>query len=124
MRPMSNVRMKTITSMFSGLALCFGLLSSPLVQAKKDLFAQEPGSQSSVPAQQLITPPSEPIEEPEPRLTPSEAATVAQRHTDGQVMNVRKLKEDEKTLYGVKVLQKNGRMSTVNVDANSGNVVE
>jgi len=117
----SKMNMKQRAHVFSLLVALTGTLLAPFAFAKKDLFAKDPGSQSSVPAQQLITPPQE---EPEPKLTPSDAASVAQRHTDGQVMNVRKLKEDEKTLYGVKVLQKNGRMSTVNVDANSGTVVE
>jgi uncharacterized membrane protein YkoI len=59
-----------------------------------------------------------------PAISPTEAAQRAQLHAEGQVMNVRTFQEDDKTLYGVKLLQKNGRMKTVNVDANSGEIVE
>lgn len=117
-----RTKMKFNATTLGLFSLIAGLACSPAALAKKDLFAKDPGSQAAAPAQQLISPPA--TEEPEPKLTPSDAASVAQRHTDGQVMNVRKVKEEEKTLYGVKVLQKNGRMSTVNVDANNGNIVE
>lgn len=115
--------MKHTATFYGTFILTIGLSLSANALAKKDLFAKDPGSQAPVPAQQLISAPTE-QEEPEPKLSPSDAASVAQRHTEGQVMNVKKVKEEEKTLYGVKVLQKNGRMSTVNVDANSGNIVE
>lgn len=64
------------------------------------------------------------VEMAPPAISPTEAAQRAQLHTEGQVMNVRTFQEDNKTLYGVKLLQKNGRMKTVNVDANSGEIVE
>jgi len=39
-------------------------------------------------------------------------------------MNVRKYKDEDKTRYAVKLLQKNGRMKTVTLDANSGELIE
>ena len=106
------------------------ILSTPLALAKKDshppkdLFADPAGQQSSSAVQELVSPPAEEDTEVEPAISPVDAAQRAQSHVDGQVMNVRKFREESKTLYGVKLLQKNGRMKTINVDANSGVIVE
>ena len=106
------------------------ILSTPLALAKKDshppkdLFADPAGQQSSSAVQELVSPPVEEDTEVEPAISPVDAAQRAQSHVDGQVMNVRKFREESKTLYGVKLLQKNGRMKTINVDANSGVIVE
>lgn len=59
-----------------------------------------------------------------PLISATEAAQKAQKATDGQVMNVRKYQDEDKTRYAVKLLQKNGRMKTVNIDAVTGDVVE
>ncbi len=72
----------------------------------------------------MIDPPEEEDDTLEPTLSPTDAALRAQRHVDGKVMNVRRFAEENKTLYGVKLLQKNGRIKTVTVDANSGAILE
>ena len=105
------------------------IFSVPIASAKKDpapkdLFAEDPAAHHSSPTQELISAPPEEDEEIEPAISPIDAAQRAQSRVDGQVMNVRKFKDDSKTLYGVKLLQKNGRMKTVNVDANNGNIIE
>ncbi|RYZ99432.1 MAG: hypothetical protein EOO68_12490 [Moraxellaceae bacterium] len=105
------------------------IFSAPLTFAKKDaapkdLFAEDPATHHSSSAQELVNAPEEESEEVEPAISPVDAAQRAQSRVDGQVMNVRKFKDDSKTLYGVKLLQKNGRMKTVNVDANNGNIIE
>ncbi|MES2672715.1 MAG: hypothetical protein V4660_00675 [Pseudomonadota bacterium] len=92
--------------------------------AEKDLFSNEPGPQHPLPAQEMIDPPEEEDDTLEPTLSPTDAALRAQRHVDGKVMNVRRFAEENKTLYGVKLLQKNGRIKTVTVDANSGAILE
>lgn len=90
--------------------------------AAKDLFNTTESSKSA-PAQQMISAPAEEIDI-EPALSSTDAAVRAQQHIDGKVMNVRKMEDENKTLYGVKVLQKNGRVRTINVDANSGEIIE
>ncbi len=72
----------------------------------------------------MLAPPPEYIEEAEPAISATDAALRAQRHVSGKVMNVRQFQDENKVLYGVKVLQKNGRMKTINVDANNGTIVE
>ena len=99
-------------------------LSAHHAFAKKDLFADEPSAQQSQPVQQMIASPSDEDDIAEPAISATDAALRAQQRMEGKVMNVRQYQDDHKTLYGVKVLQKNGRMSTVNVDANSGEIVE
>ncbi len=100
------------------------LVSAHQVFAERDLFENEPSVQQPLPAQAMIPEPSADEEIQEPAVSPTDAALRAQQHVDGKVMNVRKFQDENKTLYGVKVLQKNGRMKTVNVDANSGDILE
>jgi hypothetical protein len=92
--------------------------------AKKDLFSNEPGPQQPLPAQEMINQSQEEDDTLEPALSPTDAALRAQQHVDGKVMNVRRFAEESKTFYGVKVLQKNGRIKTVTVDADSGAILE
>lgn len=119
-----------IQSLIKSALLTALIFSTPLALAKKDahpskdLFAEPAGQQASSSAQELVSPPIEEDSEVEPAISPVDAAQRAQSHVDGQVMNVRKFQEESKTLYGVKLLQKNGRMKTVNVDANSGVIIE
>ena len=40
------------------------------------------------------------------------------------MINVRKYNEDDKPRYAVKLLQKNGRMKTINLDAVNGTLIE
>jgi uncharacterized membrane protein YkoI len=92
--------------------------------ADKDLFKDDPAGKQDAPAQQMIGDPSEYEEIAEPAISSSDAALLAQQHAGGKVMNVRQFQDDNKILYGVKVLQKNGRMKTINIDANNGSIVE
>jgi uncharacterized membrane protein YkoI len=108
-------------------------LKSPLESIKKSLPGRDSEKKHAAAAQQSPAVQTEVATEAEipvetvvapPAISPTEAAQRAQLHAEGQVMNVRTFQEDDKTLYGVKLLQKNGRMKTVNIDANSGEIVE
>lgn len=57
-------------------------------------------------------------------ISATEAAQRAQTFAEGQVINVRKYSEDDKPRYAVKLLQKNGRMKTINLDAVNGALIE
>jgi hypothetical protein len=92
--------------------------------AEKNLFSNEPKPQQPLPAQEMINQESDEDDTVEPAISPTDAALLAQQYVDGKVMNVRKFTEENKTLYGVKVLQKNGRIRTVTVDADSGAILE
>lgn len=92
--------------------------------AKKDLFSSEPTSSKTAPAQEMISAPADDTDMEEPAISATDAALRAQQHVEGKVMNVRQFQDENKTLYGVKVLQKNGRIKTINVDANNGSIVE
>jgi len=92
--------------------------------AKKDLFSSEPTSSQATPAQEMIASPADDADIEEPAISATDAALRAQQHVEGKVMNVRQFQDENKTLYGVKVLQKNGRIKTINIDANNGTVVE
>ncbi len=116
----------------SGLEKQWNRLKKNLNKAKKDLFGNEPATSKPVhPAPALIQEPnssgassSSSSQDNRPQISATEAAQRAQRTTEGQVMNVRKVRDDDRTLYNVNLLQKNGRMKTVNIDAYSGEVVE
>lgn len=116
----------------SGLEKQWNRLKKNLNKAKKDLFGSEPNTTKPVrPAPALVQEPnsgeassSNSSQDNRPQISATEAAQRAQRTTEGQVMNVRKVRNDDKTLYNVNLLQKNGRMKTVNIDAYSGDIVE
>jgi uncharacterized membrane protein YkoI len=116
----------------SGLEKQWNRLKKNLGKAKKDLFGSEPAaSKPTHPAPALIQEPSSSdaassssSQDNRPQISATEAAQRAQRTTEGQVMNVRKVRDEDRTLYNVNLLQKNGRMKTVNIDAYSGEVVE
>jgi len=57
-------------------------------------------------------------------ISATDAAQRAQSFAEGQVINVRKYQEDHQPRYAVKLLQKNGRMKTINLDAVSGALIE
>lgn len=121
----------------SGLEKQWERLKKNLNKTKKDLFGGEPkASDKARPATALMqeqeqaqesssdTGSSSSSQDTRPQISATDAAQRAQRTTEGQVMNVRKVQDDDKTLYNVNLLQKNGRMKTVNIDAHSGDVVE
>ena len=57
-------------------------------------------------------------------ISSTEAAQRAQKIAEGKVMNVKKYQEGDKAFYTVKLLQNNGRMKTVNLDAETGQEAE
>lgn len=107
-------------------------LKGHLVEAKEDLF----GSKKSTKKAALTVPAttdaaatdgahaSEEVQPEIPTISATEAAQRAQALAEGQVINVRKYQEDDKPRYAVKLLQKNGRMKTINLDAVSGALIE
>jgi len=108
----------------------FARLKSNITETKNDLFGPKDSKGKSIPravpaAQETSTTSSESeSSEAAPAISPTEAAQRAQLVATGQVMNVRKYKDEDKTRYAVKLLQKNGRMKTVTLDANSGELIE
>lgn len=131
---MSPAAMKRATMKNTGYSLAFLLLllsaltlatTAQHALAQKDLFNGEPRSSASVPAEQIISSSSDDSAEvDEPAISATDAALRAQQHVAGKVMNVRQFQDENKTLYGVKLLQQNGRIKTINIDANSGSIVE
>lgn len=110
----------------------FARFKGHLVETKEDLF----GNKKSAKKEPLSAPPateqtasdnahsSEEAHPELPTITATEAAQRAQSLAEGQVINVRKYQEDDKPRYAVKLLQKNGRMKTINLDAVSGALIE
>lgn len=131
MSPLATIKTATTKSILSN-AMLFVLsiisITLPFTAqhafAKKDLFSSEPTSSKTAPAQEMISAPADDTDMEEPAISATDAALRAQQHVEGKVMNVRQFQDENKTLYGVKVLQKNGRIKTINVDANNGSIVE
>lgn len=106
-------------------------LKRNLTKTKNDLF----GSKESPDKKMASAPAIEPqltdstVAEDEAKtevasISTTEAAQRAQTFAEGQVINVRKYSEDNKPRYAVKLLQKNGRMKTINMDAVNGALIE
>jgi len=105
-----------------------------LTKTKNDLFGSKESSEkksaaSSVEPQTGETAPAEEGQKPEINIiSTTEAAQRAQTFAEGQVINVRLYQasgDDEgKPRYAVKLLQKNGRMKTINLDAVNGALIE
>lgn len=116
----------------SGIEKQWERLKKNLNKTKRDLFGSDPKASKQVhTAPALVQDPgnsessaSSSSQDNRPQISATEAAQRAQRTTEGQVMNVRKVRDEDRTLYNVNLLQKNGRMKTVNIDAYSGEVVE
>jgi uncharacterized membrane protein YkoI len=110
----------------------FSRLKGQLIETKEDLF----GSKKSTKKEALTAPQqteinladnthsSEEAHSEVPTISAAEAAQRAQTFAEGQVINVRKYQEEDKPCYAVKLLQKNGRMKTINLDAVSGALIE
>ena len=108
----------------------FARFKSNLTEAKEDLFGSKKSSKkdaASVPEQTEATT-GDNANSSEgaqiPTISAAEAAQRAQALAEGQVINVRKYQEEDKPRYAVKLLQKNGRMKTINLDAVSGALIE
>ncbi|GGY61680.1 hypothetical protein GCM10011613_01380 [Cellvibrio zantedeschiae] len=110
----------------------FSRFKTNLAEAKEDLFGNKKSAKKDVPSVPQQTEPavsenahSGDDTQPEvPTISATEAAQRAQALAEGQVINVRKYQEDDKPRYAVKLLQKNGRMKTINLDAVSGTLIE
>ncbi|HOY24189.1 MAG TPA: hypothetical protein PK002_13635 [Cellvibrio sp.] len=106
-------------------------LKRNLTKTKNDLFGDKESSEKKAAAAPVIEPQladSTAIEEETKTevatISATEAAQRAQTFAEGQVINVRKYHEDDKPRYAVKLLQKNGRMKTINLDAVNGTLIE
>ena len=107
-------------------------LKGHLVETKEDLFGSKKSSKKITPnaqtqAEQTLADSTHASEEAQPELptiSATEAAQRAQAFAEGQVINVRKYQEEDKPRYAVKLLQKNGRMKTINLDAVTGDQIE
>jgi uncharacterized membrane protein YkoI len=108
----------------------FARFKTNLTEAKEDLFGNKKSPKKDVPSVPEQTEAtigdnansSEGIQIP--TISAAEAAQRAQALAEGQVINVRKYQEEDKPRYAVKLLQKNGRMKTINLDAVSGALIE
>lgn len=58
--------------------------------------------------------------QPRARITSSQAAAIVQQQYGGKVMNVQARQINGGIVYSVKILQSSGHMRTVNVDGQSG----
>jgi uncharacterized membrane protein YkoI len=109
-------------------------LKRNLTKTKNDLFGSKESSEKRAAAantepQVAETAPVEEDQKPELHIiSATEAAQRAQTFTEGQVINVRLYQEsgleESKPRYAVKLLQKNGRMKTINLDAVNGTLIE
>jgi uncharacterized membrane protein YkoI len=103
-----------------------------LVETKEDLFGSKTSSKKIKPdakalAENTATTDENSKEEAQPDLpviSPAEAAQRAQTYSEGQVINVRQYQDEGNQRYAVKLLQKNGRMKTINLNAFNGELIE
>lgn len=108
----------------------FTRLKGHLVETKDDLFGSKKSSKKITPNAQTeqnladSAHPNEEVPTELPTISATEAAQRAQTFAEGQVINVRKYLEEDKPRYAVKLLQKNGRMKTINLDAVTGELIE
>lgn len=107
----------------------FTRLKSNLAEAKEDLFGSKTktkkDTQPTQPTDDSLEDSAATSEEIQvPTISATEAAQRAKGLADGQVINVRKYVEEDKPRYAVKMLQKNGRMKTITLDAVSGALIE
>ena len=58
-----------------------------------------------------------------PAVSKQQAAQIAQGRFSGRVVSVKPARENNKTVYRVKVLDKKGGMHQVIIDANSGQII-
>ena len=107
-------------------------LKGHLVETKEDLFGSKKSSEKITPEKKALSENTESSEEavaedtqPElPVISATEAAQRAQTYAEGQVINVRQYQDEGSQRYAVKLLQKNGRMKTINLNAVTGELIE
>lgn len=85
------------------LALCWaGLTLSPQAQGTQPLRLAQSEANS------------------EARISASQAAAIVQKHYGGKVLNIQAKQKSGHMIYRIKILQDNGRIRTVGVDARTG----
>ncbi|MET0357086.1 MAG: hypothetical protein ABW044_09930 [Cellvibrio sp.] len=106
-------------------------LKGHLVETKEDLFGSKTSSKKVAPEKRAVVEKAENEEhagedvQPElPVISATEAAQRAQTYAEGQVINVRQYQDEGNQRYAVKLLQKNGRMKTINLNAVTGELIE
>lgn len=106
-------------------------LKGHLVETKEDLFGSKTSSKKIAPEKRAVVEKTESEEhssedaQPDlPVISATEAAQRAQTYTEGQVINVRQYVDEGNPRYAVKLLQKNGRMKTINLNAVTGELIE
>ena len=62
-------------------------------------------------------------ERPRARISASQAAAIVQQRYGGKVMTVSTRQSGNGVIYGVKILQNSGHMRTVNVDGQTGAIL-
>lgn len=62
-------------------------------------------------------------EQPRANISAPQAAAIVQQQYGGKVMNVTTHKRSGRIIHGVKILQNSGHMRTVNVDAQTGAIL-
>lgn len=62
-------------------------------------------------------------ERPRARISASQAAAIVAKRYGGKVMNVSTRQSGGGVIYGVKILQNSGHMRTVNVDGQTGAIL-
>ena len=115
----------------SYLAVQMTRLKGHLVEAKEDLFGSKKSSKKIAPDTKAVQKEeandenSSAESQPEqPVISATEAAQRAQTYAEGQVINVRQYQDEGNQRYAVKLLQKNGRMKTINLNAVNGDLIE
>ena len=105
-------------------------LKGHLVETKEDLFGSKKSSKKITPDPKAASEKAEDEQTEDevkpvvPVISPTEAAQRAQTYAEGQVINVRQYQDEGNQRYAVKLLQKNGRMKTVNLNAVNGDLIE
>lgn len=62
-------------------------------------------------------------QEPAARFSPAQAAALVQKQFGGKILKVDTFERGGRVIYRVKILQEDGRIRTLNVDGQSGKVL-
>jgi uncharacterized membrane protein YkoI len=105
-----------------GLALCLLLASSFATHANPG-DSRESREHREPRAQSERREPERRQEQPRARISASQAAAMVEQRYGGKVMNVQARQGNSGVIYSVKILQSSGHMRTVNVDGQSGAIL-
>lgn len=107
---MSRSKHNRGNALFTALALCSLLMTSFATEAN----SRGEGREQREPERQ---------ERARARISASEAAQIVAQRYGGKVMNVQTRQGNGGVIYSVKILQSSGHMRTVNVDGQSGAIL-